>query len=279
MAGFDVCFRFNPSDRPVLDAMLSATRRRARVLRIRISTDVSQNYAYLEFDGQTFGLDIFLERLRRDLPTIAEATLASRSPASRRLLANGLIDIINRRRLGLYDRYERDERYSEWIPTLRGKSKPAYIFPHDIYPNRAIKLVDRMKVTMEMLASWHFGEVSPDVLIEEVHTAAELLMRSALGPDSVRMSFPQLISASHRRQILRTYTDFSDPLDLRVLKHGGVEALENHLRLRGRDTLSSLKFLRNKTKHAGGDGAKSWLDENFWNIASVLERLAGEARE
>lgn len=279
MAGFDIAFYFKEEDRPVLEAMLSAAKRRARLFKIKMETRLSNQAAYVAFDGQTFRLDLFLERLRRDLPTIAEATPASRAPNSRRLLANGFIDIINRWRLGLYERYELDENYHDWRPTLRGKKKPIYSMPHDIFPYKAIKLANRMSVTMEMLASWHFNEVSPEVLMEEIHTAAELLMRSALGATSKPMSFPQLIAASHRRKFLRAHSDYDDPIAMKKFRESGIEGVYEYLGWKAKETLGSLRIARNQIKHAGGEGAKIWLDNNFWDVVSILEVLSYEARD
>jgi hypothetical protein len=114
LAGFDAVFRFRANDRPVLDACLSASRRRARLFHVRFASQVRGEEAYVRFDGQTYALDIYLELLRRDLPTIGEATPATRGPEGRRRLALGLIDIVNRYRGGLYERYP-----DEWLPTLR----------------------------------------------------------------------------------------------------------------------------------------------------------------
>ncbi|BDZ55409.1 hypothetical protein [Agromyces marinus] len=96
MAGFDATFHVSEGDLPVVRACFAAIRRRARKLRVRVSTTVLAGTAYIALNGQTYALDILLERLRRDLPTIAEATVSGRTASARRKTANGLIEILNR---------------------------------------------------------------------------------------------------------------------------------------------------------------------------------------
>ena len=275
MAGFDISFAYKETDRVLLESMLAAMRRRARVFRIRMTAQVFENVAVLTFNGQSFGIDILLERIRRDLPTIAEAVTTSRTPASRRKLANGLVDIITRARVGLYERYESDEDYRDWIPTLRCRNKTVFTAPYQIFPYKDIKLFDRMIITMEMLASWHFNEIAPEVLVEEIHTASELLMRSVLKVSSTqRFSFPQLIEGCFRRHLLKVSADFSSLQDERILLASGPAALEDFLTRRARDTLKSLSSVRNLSRHAGEAGAREWLDVNFLNVVAILENLS-----
>jgi len=86
---------------------MAAARRRARPLLVEWRSIVkADGSGYCSMDGNTFRLDMFLERLRRDLPTIAEATPSVRhSPSQRRRLANGLVDVLCKWRGGFYERY------------------------------------------------------------------------------------------------------------------------------------------------------------------------------
>lgn len=108
MAGFDATFRVSPRDIPLVRGCFDAIRLRARKLGARIETKVYEDGAYICFNGNTYVLDTLLERLRRDLPTIAEATPTERSPAARRRTANGLVEILNRYRGMMYDRHDED---------------------------------------------------------------------------------------------------------------------------------------------------------------------------
>ena len=110
MAGFDAMFRFHADDHDLIVALMTAARRRARALGVRWQSSVSADgRGYCRMDGNGFRLDMLLERMRRDLPTIAEATPADRhTPAERRRLANGLIDVLCRSRVSYYDRYDKE---------------------------------------------------------------------------------------------------------------------------------------------------------------------------
>ncbi len=204
------------------------------------------NGGYIELNGQTYALDILLERLRRDLPTIAEATPSERPPAARRRTANGLVKILSRYRGQMYDRYGEG-----WLPTLRGRSVPVTGVIHDLFPRDAPRLADRLLVTMDLLASWHFDEVAPAVLLEEMHTAAELMLKSLGLPRSKRLSFAELVDAADKAALIRA--DVAE-------------------------TLHSMKTVRARVKHRGSSDAKDWLDIHFWDGAAALEALSARVR-
>jgi hypothetical protein len=46
----------------------------------------------------------------------------------------------------------------------------------------------------------------------------------------------------------------------------------------GREVLISLKDCRKDVRHRGAEGAEEWLEEHFWDAASILENLAAHAR-
>lgn len=271
MASFDALFKFRTADRALVDACLAATRRRSKKFGVRIRSRVSEyNYVYVLFDGQTYALDILLERLRRDLPTIAEATPCERTPRDRRRVALGLVDILNRYRGGLYERYGED-----WVPTLRAKRAAAYSLPHEVFPYEAPSLQDRLLVTMDMLASWHYDEVAPEVLVEEIHTAAELLLEASVNRRAKRLSFAQLVDAAHERRILHAYpADYVWPSTI-----DPSTGIEDRLNDFGRTVLLGLKDQRKESKHRGAPGAAEWLSRNFWPVVSVLEHLALHAKD
>lgn len=246
MAGFDATFKASQRDMPIVRACIAAIRLRARKLGARVKTEVYEDGAYICFNANTYVVDILLERLRRDLPTIAEATPSERSPAARRRTANGLVEILNRYRGMMYDRYDED-----WVPTLRGRKMPVTGVIHDLFPRDAPHLMDRLLVTMDLLASWHFDEVAPEVLLEEMHTAAELMLKSFGIPRAKRMSFAELVDAAHE---------------------------EGRVRSDHRDTLLSMKTTRARVKHRGSTDAREWLDAHFWDGARALEALSAEVR-
>ncbi|WP_234659799.1 hypothetical protein [Agromyces marinus] len=122
---------------------------------------------------------------------------------------------------------------------------------HDLFPTNAPHLADRLVITMDLLASWHFQEVAAEVLIEEIHTAAELMLKSLGLPRSKRMSFAELIDGAHDQGLIDE---------------------------RSSQTLHALKSTRVGAKHRGSADAKEWLDANFWDVVAALERLSAKAK-
>ncbi|WP_382309416.1 hypothetical protein [Herbiconiux sp. UC225_62] len=269
MAGFDVAFRFKTYDRELVTLCISAMRRRARKLTIRFESKLVDDAAWIALNGNTYQLDIYIERLRRDLPTLAEAAHSTRTPSSRRNAAAGLVEIITRYRFGAYD-------YSgePWIPTLRALTKPLTSSIHEIYPGAQTGLAERMFVTMDLLASWHFGEVPAPVLIEEVHTASELLLKAALTGGTSRMTYAQLVGTGLEQGVFDYYSFRVTQARASVGAHEAFRARENE----DAQLLPSLKDERRQAKHDGSGDAAGWLHANFWAVARVLEGLAHKAR-
>lgn len=270
MAGFDVTFSYSERDEALVDACLLVARRRARTLGVRIHTArPAKGHLYLRIDGQTYGLDIYLERLRRDLPTVAEATTSGRAPGNRRKVALGLIDILWRARLGMYDRYP-----EMWVPRLRARSAPAYVLPHQIYAPEAPRLQQRMSVTMDLLASWHFGEVAPEVLLEEIHTAAELLLEGSVNARVARLSFAQLVDKAAAEGLLYAPVEHTD-LEFST----AYRDYRERAAAKAKRVLILLKDTRKNVRHRNAGDAGQWLDAHFWDAAAILEHLAPHARD
>jgi hypothetical protein len=273
MAGFDAAFRVRLHDNDVVEACLAAAKRRARLLGVRLRIErPGSDLFYIAMDGQSYALDIFLERLRRDLPTIAEAgPHTKRSPAERRRVGIGLCDVLVRYRFSLYDRTPED-----WIPTVRAKRESLIVTPHEVFPAKADPTLQaRMFVTMDMLAAWHFREVAAEVLLEEIHTAAELLLEASVNRRSKRLSFRELVDLAHAQNMLTVAYVGNDPRLQDTGEPGWTFAAARNDA--GRDVLISLKDCRKNVRHRGADGAETWLDTYFWDAASLLEKLAVHA--
>lgn len=269
MASLDAWFFVKADDESIVQAMFAASRRRARSLgvrefRSRIYRGNPPLLAHVAVHGNTYVLDIFIERLRRDLPTIAEATPAKRRPSSRRDVALGLVEILTRYRFDMYERYGEN-----WAPTLRARKKPAHTLPHSLWVQDAA-LGERLSATNYLMASWHYEEVEPAVLLEELHTAAELILCALVGRSSRNTSFAQLTELAYQHGFLGPYG-----LDSGALRPGS-SALQHfaEYEVTRRDLLISLKNLRRDVRHRGSVGAKDWLDTNFWDLASLLESMA-----
>lgn len=265
MASLDVVFRFRPADRAVVESCFGAARRRARRLGVRsFRSTIKEAEAGFSIHANTYVVDIFQERLRRDWPTIAEATPCRRTPASRRHLALGLVEIMTRWRLGMYERYD-----EAWIPTLRARREPAYSLPHLLWVDDEL-IQTRMLTTSEIMASWHFDEVAPEVLLEELHTAAELMLASAVNRRAKKLSFAELVAVARGQGLFSPYAGQPDLVASHRATEQGQKAEAATAAL-----LLTMKDVRKQARHAGRAGAKAWLDEHFWEVAATLERLAG----
>ncbi|QMV22996.1 hypothetical protein GQS52_15800 [Streptomyces sp. SCUT-3] len=262
MAGFDATFVFRPENLGVVRAMNAAAQRRAREMNIRWKSRTTEDgVGYTAMDGWSYGLDVLLERLRRDLPTIAEATPGWRSASYRRRLGNGYVDILTKYRCDWYDRYYKTN--DSYVPTLRA-IRSSSVWPiHSLWPGSGDQeLGMRLVVAQTVMAAWCIQEVEPEVVIEELHTAAELMLkRITQMPD--RTKFPDLIREARRKRVFSAepmtfvYADPKRALTVQQL-------------------LKSLLRERNESKHGGRSQAESWLEENFWPIADLLESLSAQ---
>lgn len=260
--GFDAHFLFGPEDGVLVRALFTAGRRRARLLGVRWRSEIKdEGYAYVCLDGNGFRLDMLIERLRRDLPTFAEGVSSGgRSPEHRRRLANGMVDVVGRYRGGLYERYGEDH-----VPRLRGVRRPVGPPMYDLFPRRHEDLWPRLEVTLDVLASWTMDEIAPEVALEELHTAFELLLTRAAGKRRAP-AFAELVDLANARGWLGdAYTMpgiaehyWKDPMDV----------------MSERDLLLSLKDQRKAAKHQGDAGAGVWLTAHFGAATALLERLS-----
>jgi hypothetical protein len=216
----------------------------------------------VKLDGNGFRLDMLTERLRRDLPAVAEgAGSTGRPPEQRRRLANGVVDIITRYRGGLYD--HREEGY---LPTLRAlRQRPLALAMYDLFPPTHEELWPRLEVTLDVLASWMLDEIAPEVVLEELHTAFELLLTRAARRSRAPMFFELVALADEKGWLGDVY---SHPfLPLAVWDNPDDVLTE-------RDLLISLKDQRKVTKHRGDACARDWLSIHFWPTAALLETVA-----
>lgn len=258
MAGFDGCFSFDPRDRDLLRSMSPLVARRARKMRIRWRLHLHPSgYAYFTMDGNTYELDLLLERLRRDLPTSAEAISSWRQPADRRRLATGLVDVVTRWRVSFYERYEEGH-----VPKLRGKSQAVQNAIFHVFPDsKHADLWPRLSVTSDVVSAWLMSEIPAEVVLEEIHTAAELLLTRLWGR-SKRLSFAELVDHASDLGVLETSLRWDYEVEHRS------EALD----MKG--LLIELKDHRKRVRHHGAVQADAWLKVHFWPACRVLERLA-----
>jgi hypothetical protein len=272
VSGFDAAFIFRPDDEALIRAFFAAGRRRARRLDVRWRSEIKPAFGYVALDGASFNLDMLMERLRRELPAVAEGVPSeSRTPQGRRHLANGVVEIISRFRGSMYDRYCRNGEV--YVPRLRALRRQAVgLVLYDLFPRRHEDLWPRLSITLDVLSSWVLDEIAAEVALEELHTAFELLLTRAAGRQRAPM-FYQLVELADQQGWLLGYgaectgETSADPMPAMYWANPS-DALTPH------DLLISLKDQRKVSKHRGAVGAEPWLSLHFTAAAALLERLS-----
>jgi hypothetical protein len=258
MGGFGGDFRCDPQDVGLVRCLCQASARRAEPMHLRWHFRLrATGHGTFMVDGNWVRMSIFMERLRRDLPIIAEATTDSpRRPAARRRLGNGFADVIAKSLISGFD-----DEPDDFIPRIRLVKEAASVSAFDLFPTGVNEdLLPRLFVTMDVLGSWCLDEIPPEVVLEELHTAAELLLTRWLGMTRAP-AFSALVDKARAASLLDypSYAaDYADP----------AIALDPY------DLLISLKDQRKKSKHRGDDAAATWLEVHFWPAVKMLEHLA-----
>lgn len=138
--------------------------------------------------------------------------------------------------------------------TLRGVATATYYFPPYEYECPSVPCLHaRLSVTLGLIVAWNFSEIAPEVLLEELHTACELVLEELVNKRAKKLSFAELIVAADKAGI------FSD-----MPGEGSPGIL-----------LTELKDLRKNVRHRAAEGAGSWLDRHWEDVSMCLERLVG----
>lgn len=264
MGGIDWYCRFDERDRPAVDSMRAAGRLRARALGIRWVSSIEGDECAVAVDGRWWLIDLLIARLARDLPTICEATdLPHRSASNRRGLGRSFAHIAAQYRFG-----EPDHHPQDWVPRLQSRSNPPWettVFGFSA-PN-APDLETRLDVTARMLVDWEFNEIAPEVMLEELHTAAELCLKRALwGRYRRQGSFAENVELAEERGLLQ--------LPGVRINRWSLRAVEHEKTLTAGALLISLKDARKVARHEARDTAMAWLRDWAISAGEVLEVLA-----
>jgi hypothetical protein len=130
---------------------------------------------------------------RNDRST-ADPCSGSASPAERARLGRGLADMFLRG-----GHVEEDDAMA-----LRGVAETRYYYPpYEFECLTFPKLHARLRITEEVLVAWNFQEVIPEVFLEELQTACELLFEETINRRSKRLSFAELIARGGQCKRLR----------------------------------------------------------------------------
>jgi hypothetical protein len=265
MAGFDFEFTYRERDKEVVLACLQAARRRARRLGpLWRWNHVQPWHLRVVVDGNSRRTDLLGYRLERDLPLVAEGCSGSASPAERARLGRGLADMFLRGRHveSDDDLGRRVERRQAGEMVLRGVAETRYYYPpYELECPAFPKLHARLRITEEVLVAWNFQEVAPEVLLEELHTACELLLEETVNRRSKRLSFAELIARADNAGVFAPLR--VPPEVLRVVGWDGMPSVE---------LLTQLKDLRKDVRHRAVSGSLEWLTEHWEEVALLLER-------
>jgi hypothetical protein len=143
------------------------------------------------------------------------------------------------------------------VMALRGVAETRYYYPpYEFECPTFPKLHARLQITEDVIVAWNFHEVAPEVVLEELHTACELLLEETVNRRSKRLSFAELIDQADKAGI------FWDPPAIEGLWKGTPSV----------ELLTQLKDLRKHVRHRGASGALEWLTEHWEDVALVLER-------
>lgn len=258
MGGTDVEFTYDVEDAPLVRAFVAATRRRAQKAGVRQwrsrRRDGDPPSYYLSVDGHSSRFALLAQKIERDLPIVAEAVeLNHRDLRARRHLANGFVHIY-----ATYGYGSEDE-----IPHLQPRPRVEFQWvPHLIsYP--AVPRVDaRLAITERFCVDWYFGEVPGPTMLEELHTAAELLLSFAVGEAGSQKAFSTIVSDAAKAGLLRRCVQLGEP---------GVPFDPDEV---ATSLLLSLKEVRREVRHRADPRADEWLRSNFFDVVYVLEMVS-----
>lgn len=245
MVSFDFEFTYTDVQEAVVRVCLAAGRARARKLHISWRwRHAKRGQCVLAIDGNSRRIDLLGYRLERDLPLVAEGCMVEGlSPEQRARIGRGFADLMLRGR-----HVEQDGPIS-----LRGVTRTSYYYPPFEYQCPSVpRLHARLSITEDLIVAWNFEEIAPEVLLEELHTACELVLEELVNKSAKRLSFAELIAAAEDAGL------FGDSRDLAT---------------QPTDLLIDLKDLRKNVRHRAAEGAGTWLARHWEDVAICLERL------
>lgn len=258
MAGFDFEFQYHPTQEALLEVCLAAAKSRARKLGVSWRVERLPNgHVRCTVDGNSRRLDLLAHALERDLPLVAEGAHHCELPTfRRRQLGTGFADLYGR------GRDTRSDGPWRW----RGATQAKYYFsPYDATDHSTHPTLEaRLAVTETIIIDWCFDRVPAVVLLEELHTACELLLEHLINQRSKRRSFAELVDLADAAGILR-HPMFAPEVAVAL----GVAPTVN-----GKDLLIQLKNYRKNARHRADTSFEQWLTKSWETVALLIEHLA-----
>jgi len=256
VAGFDFEFEYHPTQEALLEVCLAAAKSRARKLGVswRVAR-LPNGHVRCTVDGNSRRLDLLAHALERDLPLVAEGAHHCHLPTSRRRqLGTGFADLYGR------GRDIHSDGPWQWRGATQAKS---YFSPYDATDRSTHPTLDaRLAVTESILIDWCFERVPAVVLLEELHTACELLLEHLINQRSKRRSFAELVDLADGAGLLR-----------HPMFEPGALARDAPTE-NGRDLLLQLKDYRKNARHRADTTFEQWLTASWETVALLIEHLA-----
>ncbi len=197
MAGYDARFEAPGWAAPLMRVLLRAAQRRATALRLEMhyrSPTSRTTTWYLSIDGNGNRIAAWAQQLERELPIVAEGFPGPPdNPARRRLFAESLVARLVEYCVGPDNGYDIAIRTSTPDPVQ-------WVWPILWYVDNA-ELTPRAVMADELLARWIVGDVPEEIVVEELHTIAEALLRESLGAGR-RVRWPELLKRSRDGELL-----------------------------------------------------------------------------
>ncbi|MGA3526802.1 hypothetical protein [Melissospora conviva] len=257
MGGFGGPFRYSADEKELLTVLMAGVSRRCRAYGVKWRYSLARTgVAQFTMDGNWTRMRLLVDKLAREMPVLAEGYVSFGQPSFRRKKASGLINIVGSYLYGRYD--DRDEGY---VPLWRASKEARRYMVLDFWlGDEHSDLTDRLAITIDVISAWAFDEVAPEVVLEELHTAASLLLM--------------------RRANLRRAPAFKELVD-REVQAGGLNKelwFTGYPDFRSTPSMSEvllgLKSVRAAAKHQGLRGGRDWLELNFWGVVTTLEYIA-----
>jgi hypothetical protein len=248
MAGFDFEFTYSDTQEKIVLVCLAAARARTNKLGLSWQwRHIAPRHCVVLVNGNSRTIDLLGYRLERDLPLVAEGCAAAGvTPSQRARIGRGLVDMMLRGR----------DTDQEGCMVLGGVARTTYYYPPYKYDcPSSPRLHARLSITQDLLVAWNFDEIAPEVLLEELHTACELVLEELVNKRSKKLSFAQLVTSADQASLLQQMTDGAPTTQL----------------------LTELKDLRKEVRHRAAAGAHAWLTEHWEDVAICLERLVQHA--
>ena len=257
MAGFDFDFTFTDEQRPYVEACIRAGKTRARQLDCswRV-TRSAPSTIYCLINGQTRRLDLLGHVLEKDLPIVCEGVASALPPRRAAALGRGFAEAFL---------VGRDMNRGNETQALREVADTSLYYPVYELTSDNIKssvLQNRLQITEGVVSDYGLGRVTPMVVLEELHTAVEQILRYLLPYLKEGANWPKLVDSAEEAGYLSTDTrHYLSQLDSRHDHTDRVLLIEG------------MNRRRNAAEHKDGDPEDPWVAEHWECVSLLLEGL------